>query len=113
LLEQELLLCIEHNPRAWQTQSNRKAVLLGTQKKSGISGHPKEKRYLIRKPLSYSGPKRKAVFLGTQKKSCIFGFLLEQVLLLCIEHNPRTWQTQSDRKAVLLGAQKYRFSFGA
>jgi hypothetical protein len=39
----------------------RKAVLLGTQKKSGISGHPKEKRYLIREPLSYSGPKRKAV----------------------------------------------------
>jgi hypothetical protein len=46
---QGVLLCIEHNPRAWQTQSDRKAVLLGTQKKSGISGHPKEKRYLIRK----------------------------------------------------------------
>jgi hypothetical protein len=50
------------DPRAAKLlRHKRKAVLLGTQKKSGISGHPKEKRYLIREPLSYSGPKRKAV----------------------------------------------------
>jgi hypothetical protein len=61
------LLCAQQYRFSFWPCAQTNTKLVGPKKKSGVFGHPKEKRYLIREPLSYSGPKRKAVFLGTQK----------------------------------------------